>query len=153
MIIRFRYVNILIFMVVLGIAFSGLGKIKTDAGWDKWLLEKSPLKIAEDEFKDIFGNNDYVAVMVEVDDLFKPDILARIRELGKELEKNVPFADDILSITDCEFTLGNESGLEIINLVPDRIPKNPEALEKIRNLALSKLKFPKQNNSNLLISK
>ncbi len=138
MIIRFRYANILIFMVVLGIAFSGLGKIKTDAGWDNWLLEKSTLKIAEDEFKDIFGNNDYVAVMVEVDDLFKPDILARIRELGKELEQNVPFADDILSITDCEFTLGNESGLEIINLVPDRIPEDPEAMEKIRNLALSK---------------
>jgi hypothetical protein len=138
MIIRFRYVNIMIFMVVMGIAFAGLGKIKPDAGWDSWLLEKSPLKIAEDEFKDIFGNSDYVAVMVEVDDLFTPEVLSKIRELGRELEQNVPFADDIQSITDCEFSLGNAYGLEIVNLVPEIIPEDPAALERMRQLALSK---------------
>ena len=137
-IIRFRYMNILIFMLVVGIAFSGLGKIKPDAGWDSWMLEKSPLKIADDAFKDIFGNSDYVAVMVEVDDLFTPGVLSKIRELGKELKRNVPFADDIRSITDCEFSLGNKFGLEIINLVPDIIPEDPAELEKIRELALSK---------------
>ncbi|MCP4118463.1 MAG: MMPL family transporter [Desulfobacteraceae bacterium] len=138
MIIRFRYVNILLFMVVMGIAFAGLGKIKPDAGWDAWMLEKSPLKIADDEFKDIFGNSDYVAVMVEVDDLFTPGVLSKIRELGKELKQNVPFADDIQSITDCEFSLGNEFGFEIVNLVPDAIPEDSAELEKIRQLALSK---------------
>ncbi len=138
MIIRFRYVNILIFMVVMGLAFTGLSKIKPDAGWDSWMLEKSPLKIADDAFKDIFGNSDYVAVMVEVDDLFTPKVLSKIRELGKELKRNVPFADDIRSITDCEFSLGNESGLDIINLVPDIIPEDPDELDRIRRLALSK---------------
>ena len=138
MIVRLRYVNILLFIVILGIAFSGVSKITTESGWETWMLDKSALKIAEDEFKDIFGNNDYVAVMVEVDDLFKPEILAKIRELGQELKQNIPFADDIRSITDCEFTLGNEAGLEIINLVPDVIPTDPEQLEKIRDLALSK---------------
>ena len=137
-IIQFRYVNILIILLVLGVAFNGLGKVKPDAGWDAWMLEKSPLKIADDEFKDIFGNSDYVAVMVEVDDLFTPEILSGIRALGKELKQNIPFADDIQSITDCEFSLGNESGLEIINLVPEIIPENPAELEKIRELALSK---------------
>lgn len=137
-IVRFRYANILLFMVILGIAFSGLSRIKTEAGWDSWMLEKSALKIADDEFKDIFGNSDYVAVMVEGDDLFKPEILSKIRELGNELKQKIPFADDIMSITDCEFSIGNESGIEIINLVPDIIPTDPEQLEKIRQLALSK---------------
>jgi len=138
LIVRFRYVNILLFIMVLGIAFSGLAKIKTEAGWDSWMLEKSELKISEDEFKDIFGNSDYVAVMVEVDDLFTPEVLSKIRELGNELKQKIPFADDILSITDCEFSIGNENGIEIINLVPDIIPTDPEQLENIRTLALSK---------------
>ncbi|SDU29647.1 efflux RND transporter permease subunit [Desulfobacula phenolica] len=138
LIVRFRYVNILLFIMVLGIAFSGLSKIKTEAGWDGYMLENSALKISEDEFKDIFGNSDYVAVMVEVDDLFTPEILSKIRELGHELKQKIPFADDIMSITDCEFSIGNESGIEIINLVPDIIPTDPGQLEEIRNLALSK---------------
>lgn len=137
-IVKFRYVNILLFLLILGIAFAGITRIKTDAGWDSWMLDKSELKISEDEFKDIFGNNDYVAVMVEVDDLFTPGILAKIRELGNELKSNIPFADDILSITDCEITIGNETGLEIINLVPDKIPYDPGKLESMRQLALSK---------------
>jgi hypothetical protein len=137
-IVRFRYVNIFLLIMILGIAFLGTSKITTDAGWDSWMLEKSALKISEDEFKSIFGNSDYVAVMVEVDDLFKPEILSKIRELGHELKQKIPFADDIMSITDCEFSIGNETGIEIINLVPDIIPTDPGQLETIRNLALSK---------------
>eukprot|EP00767_Chilomastix_cuspidata_P008016 gnl/Chilomastix_cuspidata/8984.p1 GENE.gnl/Chilomastix_cuspidata/8984~~gnl/Chilomastix_cuspidata/8984.p1 ORF type:complete len:800 (+),score=30.93 gnl/Chilomastix_cuspidata/8984:238-2400(+) len=76
--------------------------------------------------------------MVEADDVFKPEILAKIRELGNELKKNVPFSDDILSLTDCEFSIGIEDGIEIINLVPDKIPQSNKEIEKMRKMALSK---------------
>ena len=136
--IKLRYLNILIFILVLVFAFTGMKKIRTDSGWDKWMLKNSSLNITEHEFKEIFGNNDYVAVMVESDDIFKPQILAKIRELGDELEKKVPFSDDIRSITDCEFSIGNEEGMEIINLVPDEIPQSSAEMEKIKKMALSK---------------
>jgi len=137
-IVRLRWFILAGFILILALGVTGISKVKTDAGWDKWLLDDAELKLAEDEFKEIFGNNDYVGVMVEGKNLFTPETLGLIRELGQELEKNVPFADDILSITDCEFSLGNEDGLEIINPVPDPIPVDREALGRIRAKILSK---------------
>jgi hypothetical protein len=136
--IKFRYLNLILFFLVLGFAFTGLSKISTDSGWDKWLLDKSPLKHAEDEFKEIFGNNDYVAVLVESDNIFQPEILEKIRELGNELKQNIPFADDVLSVTDCEFTTGAKDEIKIINLVPQIIPTNKNELDNIKKMALSK---------------
>ncbi len=137
-IIRLRYMAVLVFVLALIFGFTGLKKIRTDAGWDKWLLDNSTLQMAEDEFKEIFGNNDYVGILVESDTMFDPGTLALIRELGKELMANVPFADEVMSITDCEFSLGDAGGIEIISPVPDPIPHDPAALARIREQILSR---------------
>ncbi|HBT89066.1 MMPL family transporter [Desulfobacter sp.] len=137
-IIRLRYVVVAVFILALVFGSAGLKRIQTDAGWDKWLLDSSKLKLAEDEFKEIFGNNDYVGVLVESDHMFDPDTLALIRALGKELKTQVPFADDILSITDCEFSLGHEGEIEIVTPVPDPIPRDSETLAGIREQILDK---------------
>lgn len=137
-IVRARYLIVAAFVLILAVGVSGLGRVKTDAGWDKWLLDDSEVKLAEDEFKDIFGNNDYVGILVSADTLVDPVVLGLIRELGQELVDKVPFADDVLSITDCEFSLGTEEGIEIINPVPDPIPEDPAVLADIRKKLLSK---------------
>ena len=138
LILKFRYIVLLGFIGILALGFAGLSHLTTDAGWDKWMLDNSELKRTEDEFKDIFGNNDYVGILVSAPDIFTPETLKLIRQLGNELKAKVPFADDILSIADCEFSLGDEAGITIINLVPDTIPENPAALERIRQRALVK---------------
>ena len=141
LIIRLRYGVVVVFILALMFGFAGLKKIQTDAGWDKWLLDSSKLKMAEDEFKDIFGNNDYVGVLIQSDLMFEPDTLGLIRDLGKELKTQVPFADDVMSITDCEFSSGSEQGIEIISPVPDPIPRDKETLAGIRHRILSKPLF------------
>jgi len=137
-IIRLRYVMVAVFILALVFGVTGLKKIQTDAGWDKWLLDNSSLKMAEDEFKEIFGNSDFVGVLIQSDHMFDPDTLALIRALGKELKTQVPFADDVLSITDCEFSLGHEGGIEIVTPVPDTIPRDSETLAEIREQILDK---------------
>ena len=137
-IVKLRWLNFILFIVILAIAFVGMKRIQFDVSNDNWFLEHDPMKIAEDEFKEIFGNNDYAAILVEVDNVFTPEVLAKIRELGKELERNVPFADEVLSLTDFEFTRGTEYGMEIIDLVPEDIPTSAAKLDEIRKLAFSK---------------
>jgi len=140
-IVRLRWLNILLFFLITGFCVNGMKQIQLDTSWDNWFLENDPMKIADDEFKAIFGNNEFVAVLVEVDDVFTPEVLATIRELGAELKAKVPFSDDVLSITDCEFTEGNEEGLTISDLVPDPVPQSKEVLETIRNKALDRELF------------
>ena len=147
-IVKMRWLNIALFLLVMVVCFAGLKKIKTDTSNDSWFLENDPALIAQEEFEDIFGNTDYAAVLVETDDIFQPEILSKIRELSNEMEHYIPLADEVLSLTHFEFSLGTEYGMEIIDLIPDEIPTDKAELEKLRQLALSK-----QNLVGKLISK
>jgi predicted RND superfamily exporter protein len=137
-ILRFRWAAIILFLLVFIFAIGGLGKLETSTDTDDWFLEDDALLKVKDRFEEIFGNNDFCAVLVETDNVFTPEILGKIRELGRELVQEVPFADEVISLTDFEFTYGTDIGMEIIDLVPEDIPSDPAALEKIKEMALSK---------------
>ncbi|PIE70697.1 MAG: hypothetical protein CSA22_06770 [Deltaproteobacteria bacterium] len=137
-IVRFRWVNLIFFAVLVGTACLGIRQIEPDVDTKNWFLEDDALLAARERFEKIFGNDDFCAVLVEADDVFTHPVLSRIRELGRELLEKVPYADEVVSLTDFEFTLGTEAGLEIINLVPDPVPTSPDALQKIKRMAVAK---------------
>ncbi|WP_169743005.1 efflux RND transporter permease subunit [Desulfobacter vibrioformis] len=112
--------------------------IQTDMDQDNWLLEDDALLAAKEHFEKIFGNDDFCAVLVEADNIFTPEVLTGIQKLGAELVEKVPFADDVVSLTDFEFTFGTQEGIEIIDLVPEPVPTSPEELAKIKTMAMSK---------------
>ena len=136
--LRFRWLSILLFVALVGVSVLGVGKIKGDVDQDHWFLEDDQMLAAKERFEEIFGNDEFCAVLVEVDDVFTPQVLQGIRTLGKELEENVPFADEVVSLTDFEFTEGTAEGLTIADLVPDVIPAPGPEMEQIRDKALSK---------------
>lgn len=137
-IIKLRWLMILLILALNVIAIIGMKKIRVDTSNDAWFFEKDALKIATDEFNEIFGNNSYPAILVEADDVFAPEILQMIRVLGNDLTNEVPYADEIYSLTDAEFTMGTEEGLITEPIVPDEIPTTPEAIEATRKKAFSK---------------
>ena len=120
------------------LALFGVPKIRLDNSTESWFLEDDPMTIARNEFVETFRNDDYVGILVEADDVFAPEMLRLIRELGEELKENVPFADEVTSITDFDFTQGTDEGVEIGNIVPDEIPSDLQTIEDIRALAFSK---------------
>lgn len=137
-ILRFRWLLLAALLLLDLVGFWGIGRMKVQSSFDSWFLEGDPITIATDEFEEIFGNDEYVAVLVEADDVFSPEILTMMRQLGQELVNNVPFADKVTSLADFEFTKGTEEGIITENLVPDEIPTDPGEIEKIRKLAFSK---------------
>jgi predicted RND superfamily exporter protein len=137
-VLRFRWINIIVFLLVMAAAVAGLRKLESDIDQDNWFLEDDALLAAKTRFEAIFGNDDFCAVLVEADNVFTPSVLTKIRELGRELVEKVPYADDVVSLTDYEFTFGSEEGMEIIDLVPDPIPTSPAELDRIKRMALSK---------------
>lgn len=137
-VLRLRWLNIILFLVAMIAAVGGLRLLETDVSQENWFLENDALLQTKERFEEIFGNDEFCAVLVEAEDVFAPEILSGIRELGRELQEQVPYADDILSLTDFEFLLGTDEGMEIIDLVPETIPTSPEELSRIRELALAK---------------
>ena len=137
-IVKFRWIILIAFIVITIIAGFGLNKIKLDNSIEGWFLEGAEIKKAQDKFEELFGNNDYVAFLVEAEDVFAPEILTMIRNLGEELENSVPFADKVISIADMEFSRADGDDIIIENLVPDPILTNPEDIKKIKDMAFAK---------------
>ncbi len=137
-ILRLRWLNLVLFVLLVAISIVGTKQIKTYVDPDNWFLEDDAMVATRERFKEIFGNDDFCAVLVEADNVFTPEILSKIRELGAELVEKVPFSDDVISLTDFEFTFGTEEGMEIIDLIPEPVPTSPDELAKIKAMALSK---------------
>ena len=137
-IVRFRWLVIAGLIALNLVAIMGMKQIQIDVSNESWFLPDDPLVIAREEFEEIFGNNDYVAVLVEADDVFSPEILKMMRELGQELKNKLPYSDKLMSITDMDFTRGTEEGMVVENIVPDEVPTAPEEIAEIRRLAFSK---------------
>lgn len=90
------------------------------------------------EFKYIFGNDYYVAVLVKNKDIFSKRSLTLIRELSNELKDSLSYADKVTSLTDLEFASGTEEGMTIEQIVPEQIPSDGAGLKEIKQKAYSK---------------
>ncbi len=137
-IIKFRWWVIIALILLNLFAIAGMKRIQIDVSNESWFLKDDPLVIAKEKFENIFGNAEYVAVLVEADDVFSHDTLKMMRQLGRELKSKVPYSDKLMSITDMDFTRGMKDGLVVGNIVPDKIPADPEKIAKIKKLAFSK---------------
>lgn len=137
-IINFRWLILLLFVGVVGFSFTGLKKMVVESSWDGYFLEGDPVLVKTDEFKEIFGNDNFVAVLTKCDNSFTKENLELIRELSNELMDSISYADKITSLTDIEYMKGNEYGMEIQQIVPEEIPSNREDLDKIKEKAYSK---------------
>ena len=60
----------ILFIGMIGLSVIGLGKISMKTSFDDYFMKDDPMLIKSNEFKSIFGNDYYVAVLVKNKDLF-----------------------------------------------------------------------------------
>ncbi|MDO4695437.1 RND family transporter [Porphyromonas sp.] len=137
-IIRGRWWVLGSFVLLVAIGLNGARFLNIKTSWEDYFLEDDPLIIRTEEFKSIFGNDNYAAVLVECDNVFTKSNLELIRRLSNEMLDSISYADKITSLTDIEFMVGNEDGMTIEQIVPEEIPSDPEKLEEIRKKAFLK---------------
>lgn len=127
------------FVLILFAGMTGMKKMVKETSFDAYFIEGDPMLVKTDEFKAHFGNDYFVGVLTECDNIFTNENLTLLRELSNELMDSVSYADKITSLTDIEFMVGDEWGMTIEQIVPDEIPDDgtPE-MDEIRRMAYSK---------------
>jgi predicted RND superfamily exporter protein len=143
-IIRYRWMNLGIFLVVIIIFTYGASIIRVDVSNENSFLPNDPINRDTDEFKEVFGNDQYVGILVETGDLFTHKNLTLIREIGRDLEESVPFLERVTSLDNIEYTVGTEYGMSIESIVPEVIPEDRVELYRIRQKAFAKENFRKR---------
>ncbi len=119
-------------LVGIVVLILGVSRFHTVSSFESYFLEDDPMLIKTREFKDIFGNDNYVAVLAESDSLFAPGTLNLLRQLGNELKDSLSYADKLTSLTDLEFMTNEEGEICITQLVPDELPSTPLEQAKLR---------------------
>lgn len=130
---------ILLFLLVFTVgALSGLPLIQSKVSEDSFLSRDDLIIQQTERFERLFGNNEYVAVLVEADDVFAPEVLRAVDEIGHELLTKVPYAERINSITTVGIVIGDDEGIRVSNPFQNGIPDNAAAIASAKQLILSR---------------
>ncbi len=132
--LKYRFVFIAVLLVITAVGVTGLKKLHADKGYDGYVKISKEDTLRENEFEALFGNNEAIFLLVEADDVFAPEVLRVIHEIGNELLEKVPHADSLTSITDMDITIGTDEGMEVGNPFENGIPDDPAELQKKHGL-------------------
>jgi len=145
--IQRRWLFLLGFVVTIVLSLYGSTLIKIDTSNENSFLAGDSINIQTDQFEEIFGNDQYIGILVENEQLFSYEKLMLLRELHEELLDSVPFQERITSLNDLEFTVGTEYGMSVEQLIPAVIPRSQTEIDQIKD----KL-FRKENLRSRLVS-
>jgi len=97
----FRHPAAVIFVALILAALStaGLFRMKFTTDIADYFIDDDPVLKSQEEFRRLFDQHEFIAVLVESSDVFSKESLETIHELGSRLLKEVPFADSLVSLT------------------------------------------------------
>ncbi|MBR1405240.1 MAG: MMPL family transporter [Treponema sp.] len=136
--IRFRWAILFVICAVSVVCLTGLPKLTMANNEEDWFEDWEQVKVDSDHFKDIFGSDDSIMVLVQADDVFAPRVLAAIERLGERLENEVPYADEATSIMNIKIPVGTEDAIDIRNPFEDGIPSDTAQLQAKKDFILSR---------------
>ncbi|WP_295055399.1 MMPL family transporter [uncultured Fibrobacter sp.] len=137
--IKFRWLILLVTILVTFIACIGLPQLQMTSSEEEWFDDWDKVKIDQAHFNDVFGSDDGYMVMVRANDVFAPEVLSAIDRLSKRLENEVPYADRVVSLThNLSIPIANDEGFEVIDPFESGIPTDSAQLAAKKSLIMSR---------------
>ncbi len=137
---------LLLSLLVLMIAASGVRFLKIDTSNEAFLHADDPTLVTYNEFRQQFGRDELIALMITPKEVFDPVFLTTLRELHRDLETEVPYVDEVTSLINGRVTKGYEDELIVEDLF-EVWPQTQSEWQSIQDYAVSNPLY-----QNLLIS-
>ena len=147
LVLRFRWPTILLVVLLTAFFFIKMQGLKFDGSFELWFVKSDPAMERLNKFKNTFGNDHFVYILIETDDFFQPETIRRIGKLAVEFEEKVPYLEDMTWLGNAEYIEATQEGVDIIRLF-EEVPNNSEKMALHKNKALNEPDFV-----NSLISK
>ncbi len=134
-IIRWRWVIIVLTLLVVGVIASGITNIGFSSNYRVFFSSDNEQLVAFETIQNTYSKSDNVLIVVEPEDgeVFTRDVLAAVKELT-ERSWQLPYSPRVDSITNYQHTRAEEDDLIVTDLV--EFPEDVD-LEYVRNVALS----------------
>lgn len=109
---------------------------------DTFTLEDHPDTLYYQQFKEIFGNDEFFVICFQEQDLFTPSNLRLLKDITSKLEA-LPEVRDVLSLANANETRGGDDFFEVRPLL-ETIPDTPAGLADLKTRALNNPLYAKQ---------
>ncbi|MCR4940401.1 MAG: MMPL family transporter [Treponemataceae bacterium] len=136
--VKNRWAFIIALLVITVIGCLGLPRLKLDNGEEDWFDNWETTKKNQDHFEEIFGSTDSLLAHIKAKDVFDPEVLDMIDQLGDELLNNVPYASSVTSLMELSIPIGTEYGFEVKSPFEDGVPTDPAELAEKKAFILSR---------------
>ena len=150
--IKHRWALLLIMFLFTAFGLAGLHKLVIEDQQESWFGDKEQIKQATDRYEAIFGNEDVITVLVQSKDVFDEDVLHMIEDLGNAMMENIPFAKDVMSLTNVSVCKGTEDGMEVVKPFDEGIPDTSTAEGKSKMEEIRKFLITRDALKNKLVS-
>jgi predicted RND superfamily exporter protein len=134
-IIRFR--NLFLALIVLGVGLLSYNIPKLTIATSLESSFKGHNQAIQDyqEFRDLFGRDDKIVILINSEDIFSKHFLARLKEFHDDLENTLPMISEVDSLINAKYIEGHEGTLQVNNFM-DKLPQTVEQAEYLRQRAL-----------------
>lgn len=126
-----------IVMVLLLLAFpiSHIPQIKMDTSTEGFMHESDPVLVEYNAFRAEFGRDERIAVALKSDNIFTIEFLNNLKALHEEIEKKVPYIEDVTSLYNVRNTRG-DGDLLITDDLLEPMPTTQAQVDSIKKRAM-----------------
>jgi hypothetical protein len=103
---------------------------------ESFLPKDDPTRVTFDGFRKQFGRDDVVAIMIEPKEVFSAAFLEELRRFHGDLERKVPYLDEVLSLANARETRGEADSLLVGELL-DFWEQEGASLDALRSRVLA----------------
>ena len=135
-ILAWRWPVLVAVLLLTAFFFYKMRSLKMDNSNEAFFVEEDETRITYNKFKDTFGNDELVYILIETQDFFDPERVKLIGRLANDLEEKVPYLKDMTFLGNAEYVEGVENGIEIYDLMED-FPETPKQMEIIKKKAMA----------------
>jgi hydrophobe/amphiphile efflux-3 (HAE3) family protein len=133
---KYRLVSLILMLILLAGLGTQLPKLTFDTSTEGFYHEEDPALLTYNEFRRQFGRDDLIIVAIEPTDVFDQNFFKKLKAFHKDLEKEVPYIDDIISMVNVRNTRGEGDRLIVEDLL-EKWPEDEAALTALRQRVMS----------------
>ena len=136
--LQFRWLSLALAAVITVFAVAQLNNLQIDNSNEAFFNTQDKTKERQDAFKETFGNDDFIFILLDTETEFDVDTIQSIGELAERLELEVPHLLSMTWIGNVEKITSVPDGINIDELLPSLQLESDELRRRLKEAANDK---------------
>ncbi len=134
--IRWKWLLLPLLLAVTAALLSNLSRITIDTSNEGFLRADDPVLLDYNRFREQFGREEMLLIALRSEDIFSAPFLQQLTRFHRDLESHVPHLDEVTSLVNVRYTVGQESELLVEDLL-QAFPQSDAGRAELRQAALN----------------